>query len=196
MLAARNYIASFICLAIYCCCFSGCAKEYSFEGGRVPVRTDTIVTPPPVVPAPYFCASCTGRDLYEENRWSFYDNNIFFCGIIDTAIVAPLRSGFTFYGPSACTTDSGAVYTVTFENGERLDRDLVNITTRRGAFYYYDNPRLAYIYMNVSNTPFNFTIEEYNHQTKMARGYFSGMVRKENGGGTLISSGKFKVRLL
>lgn len=174
---------------------AGCAKEYSFEGGGDPVQTDTlIVTPPP--PPPYFCQSCVGKDGYEENRWSFYDDNIFYCGIIDTAIVAPLRSGFTFFGPSACSPDSGSVYTVTFENGQRLDRDLTNISTPRGSFYYYDNPGQTFLFMNISNIPFTFVIQTYDHQTKMATGTFSGSVRNAAGTGRNINRGKFKVKLL
>jgi hypothetical protein len=172
-----------------------CAKEYSFEGGRQPVRTDTIINQPPPPPT-YFCAACTGQDKYVENRWSFYESNLFFCGIIDTAIAAPQRSGFTFYGPSACSPDSGAVFTVTFENGIRLDRDMINITTPRCAFYYYDNPGQSFLYMNILNVPFHFTIEEYIHQTKMLKGTFTGPVRNGTGGGRQISSGKFMVRLL
>jgi hypothetical protein len=194
MFIAKKNTAALIVLLLVGVCI-GCAKEYSFEGTVAPpVRTDTtIITPPP---PPYFCQSCVGKDAYEENRWSFYEGNIFYCGIIDTAIVAPLRGGFTFFGPSACSPDSGSVYTVSFENGLRLDRDMTNISTPRGSFYYYDNPGQTFLYMNISNIPFTFVIQTYDHQTKMATGTFSGSVRNAAGTGRNISGGKFKVRLL
>lgn len=192
-----NKLHTLVCV---CCLISAilisCAKEYSFEGGRTPVRNDTVINPPPPPLPSYFCSSCTGHDRYEENRWSFYESNLFFCGIIDTAIAAPQRSGFTFFGPSACSADSGAVFTVTFENGIRLDRDISNVTTPRCSFYYYDNPGQSFLYMNILNVPFTFTIEQYVHQTKMLKGSFTGPVRNGTGAGKNITSGKFQVRLL
>ncbi|MGQ0738240.1 MAG: hypothetical protein ACT4OJ_04195 [Bacteroidota bacterium] len=188
----KNIIRLLLSLILITCI--GCTPEYSFEGGPPP-RNDTIIPPPPP-PGPRMCAACTGQDQFAENRWSFYNNDFFFCGIIDTAIVMPQRTGFTFFGPSACSSDSGAVYTVIFRNGTVLDHDLTNVSTERGSFYYYDNPGQSYLFMNISNTPFNFTIDTYSHQTRMATGTFNGAVRNKSGTGTFISSGKFKVRLL
>jgi len=173
----------------------GCSREYSFEGG-MPDRIDTLIPPPPPPPPPpKMCAACTGQDQFMEDRWSFYNNDFFYCGIIDTAIVMPQRTGFTFFGPSACSTDSGAVYTVIFRNGIVLDHDLTTVATERGSFYYYDNPGQSFLFMNIANSPFNFIIDSYNHQTRMAVGTFNGIVRVKNGGDTFISSGKFKVKL-
>jgi hypothetical protein len=170
----------------------GCSREYSFEGSPS-ARNDTLVSPLP--PLPKRCTACAGQDQFAENRWSFYNNDSFYCGIIDTAIVIPQRTGFTFFGPSACSADTGAVYTLIFRSGTVLDRDLSNIATEQGSFYYYDNPGQSFLFMNISNTPFNFIIDSYNHQTHVAVGTFSGIVRDKNGGSTFISSGKFKVKL-
>ena len=172
--------------------FAGCAKEYSYEGGPVVNPTDTTK---PAFAKPWICPGCIGKDTYIESRWSFHNDSSFNCGIIDTAIVSPERTGFTFFGPSSCSLDSGMVITVYLESAV-LNSDLHNITTNKVAFYYYDNVGQTFTLITQQGTPFSFTIESYIHQTRIATGTFSGFVFRANGMITNLSSGKFKVKLI
>ncbi|TMI62512.1 MAG: hypothetical protein E6H07_13925 [Bacteroidetes bacterium] len=177
-------------LVCICIIFFRCIKEYSVEGVP-PVIIDTIQ--PPV--AIYVCPSCPGNETFIENKWSMRDDTLLRCGIIDTAIVAPDRTGFTFYGPSACSADTGIVMTIIFDT-IHLNRDLTNITSRFAAFYYYDNVGQTYIYMSKQQNPFTVIIDSYNHQTRLASGTFSGFGYRTPGGGSAIRSGKFKMKLM
>ncbi len=169
---------------------AGCAKEYSYEGGNNPIVIDTIQSPAHA----YVCPSCPGNDIFLENKWSLLDDTLLRCGIIDTAIVSPERTGFTFFGPSSCSEDTGIVMTILLDT-IHLNRDLTNVTFSRSAFYYYDNVLHTYIYMSAQLSPFTVTLLSYNHQTKLAWGTFSGFAYKTGGGGSSIRSGKFKVKL-
>jgi hypothetical protein len=174
---------------------TGCAKEYSYEAGpKDTIISDTILVPPPPKP-PWICPACIDKDKQIESKWSFYTDSAFYCGDIDTAIVIPERTGFTFYGPSSCSADSGMVITV-FMDGMLLDRDYRNISTRRVGFYYYDN--VAGTLMLVTKPGNNFTVhfDSYVHATRMATGSFRGNVFRPDGSGMLIGSGKFKIKLL
>lgn len=167
-----------------------CEKEYSYEGGIVPASIDTntnITTPP------YICASCIGADDFIEGKWSFYNGGNFFCGIIDTAIAAPQRNGFTFFGPSACSADSGLVLTISTEP-EILNQDIFNSSTIKVGMYYYDNAGQTYPFMTRPGFNFSLTIVSYIHQNRIMTGNFSGFVFKPNGQQTSLS-GKFKLKI-
>jgi len=169
---------------------SGCAKEYSYEGGNV--ITDTVNPPNPVA---WVCPDCIGKDTQIESKWSFHNDNFFYCGTIDTAIVNPERTGFTFFGPSSCSIDSGMVITV-YLDGYVLNKDINNITTQKAGFYYYDNVTPTIMLITRQAIPFTVTIDSYIHQTRMATGTFGGTVYRTNGASSYISSGKFKVKLI
>ncbi len=178
---------------IFFICYS-CSKEYSGVAINTTVVNDTIFNPAPAI-KPYVCPACIGNENFQENKWSFRDNTLLRCGIIDTAIVNPERTGFTFYGPSSCSKDTGIIMTVLLDT-LHLNRDISNVTYSRSAFYYYDNVGHTYIYMNRQQIPFSLTIETYTHNDRMITGSFSGFGYRENGSSGSINSGKFKVKLL
>ena len=170
---------------------SGCAKEYSCESCDTVIiaDTNTVVN----IPKPYVCPSCIGGDDFIENKWSLSNGTIFYCGVIDTAIAAPARNGFTFFGPSSCSIDSGLVMTISTEPAF-LNQDVFNSTTTKVGMYYYDNVAQTYPYITQSGFQFSVTINSYIHQTKMMTGTFNGIVVKPNGGQTSVQ-GKFKVKV-
>ncbi|HMU47754.1 MAG TPA: hypothetical protein PKC72_15390 [Chitinophagaceae bacterium] len=187
-------VLSFIAITGLLLLINSCKQEYSFEGGPPPPPQDTVILPPPPPPSKV-CPACIGQEDFIENKWSFRDDTLLCCGIIDTAIVAPARQGFTFYGPSACSNDTGMVITVPLE-GQILNQNLSNITLTHTAFYYYDNVGQAYIYMSHQANPFTVHINSYDHATKLVTGTFEGYVYNARGpGGTMIRNGKFKVKL-
>jgi hypothetical protein len=171
--------------------YCSCTKEYSYEAS--PITTDTTTIP--TVIQPYICPACIGNETFQENKWSFRDNGLLRCGEIDTAISNPTRTGFTFYGPSACSKDTGMIMTILLDT-LRLNRNISNVTYSMSAFYYYDNVGNTYIYMNRQQSPFTVTIESYTHADRMITGSFSGFGYRTATGGASINSGKFKVKLL
>ena len=188
MIKSSLYIIPFTIVLI----LFGCKKEYSYEGGMIPITIDTGTVHIP--PKPYVCASCIGADNYTEGKWSFYNADTFYCGIIDTAIATPDRNGFTFFGPSSCSIDSGLVLTINIEPNF-LTADLFNITTSRAGLYYYDNIGQTHPFVTRAGFPFSFTIESYIHQTRMMTGRFYGTVFKPNGEPAILS-GKYKAKML
>jgi hypothetical protein len=166
-----------------------CKKEYSYEGGPV-IIIDTGTTN---IPKPYICPSCTGGDQFIESKWSFYNGNDFYCGGIDTAIAAPARNGFTFFGPSSCSIDSGLVMTINTEPA-LLNQDVFNSTTTKVGMYYYDNTVQTYPFITQPGFQFSVTIESYIYQTRVMTGTFNGIVVRPNGGQTGLQ-GKFKVKV-
>lgn len=179
-----------LCLVVI---IAACKQEYSFEGGHLPPM-DTLSLPLPVT-GPKVCTDCIGQEEIIENKWSFRIDTFLVCGIIDTAIVSPERKGFTFYGPSACSADTGMVMTVPLE-GQILNQSLSNITLTHNAFYYYDNVGQSYIYMSRQTNPFLLHIDHYDHATRLVTGTFEGFVFNPNGpGGAMIRNGKFSVKL-
>jgi len=176
---------------------TGCAKEYSFEGSNTHPR-DTVIVPPPPPPAASELPHCSSCDHLttpvQLNHWSLKAQQSQACGTIDTAIITLERTSFTFFGPSSCSRDTGMVITAYLN--ESLDRDKTNIQVSRVAFYYYDRVTPSYIYMTYPTTPFYLHIDTYNHQTKIATGTFGGSGVKVNGSNTVISEGKFSIKLL
>ena len=171
--------------------FFGCRKEYSYEGGIITGIVDTTSNN---LPTPYICPSCIGSDAFIEGKWSMVNGTIFYCGIIDTAIAAPARNGFTFFGPSACSLDSGLVMTINTEP-VFLNQDVFNATTTKVGMYYYANAAQTYPFITQTAFPFSVSINSYFYQTKMMTGTFSGIVVKPNGVQTSVQ-GKFKVKVL
>lgn len=171
-----------------------CTKDYSYEGGvnYVP-RRDTLPSPPNP-PAPYVCPSCVGNDDFIEDKWSLHVGPDFYCGIIDTIITTPTRTGFTFFGPSACSLDSGMVITVNLD-GESFTHDINNYTTTKAGFYYYDKVTPSYMLITNPGDPFSLHVISYNHQTKMFIGSFSGFAKLANGGSAFVSNAKFKLKV-
>ncbi len=192
----KFYIACIIFVLLPLCwvLHSGCAKEYSYEGGDTVVVRDTIVSGGPGNPSgPWTCPACIGQDQQIESRWSFHDGDFFTCGMIDTAIVNPERTAFTFFGPYGCSRDTGIIIDA-FLGSAVLNKDVHNITSKEGAFYYYDNIGPSFILIShVAN--FTVKIESYIQQTHLATGTFSGTAYKPDGTPITVSSGKFKVRL-
>jgi hypothetical protein len=176
--------------------YSGCSKEYSVEANPInPADTITIPPPPPPdeLPGCKFCATYT--EPVQLNQWSLKSEKFLTCGLIDTAIINFERTAFTFFGPSACSTDSGMVVSVYLDN-LTFDRDINNVTISKNFFYYYDNVKPSYVYMSSQALPFLIHIENYNHQTRIAVGTFEGTVLRANNTQTKISSGRFKIKLL
>jgi len=175
----------------------GCAKEYSFEGGGTPPPRDTIINPPPPPPPPAVpvCQACSSIQGSTLPEWKFKSGNWAICGKADTAIALGNRTTFTFFGPSACSADTGMVITV-YLNGDTLNRDRQNLQARSAAFYCYDRVTPSYIFMSQGSSSFSVTIDRYTHSTGIATGTFRGNVFRASGAVASIDSGRFTIKLL
>ena len=173
---------------------SGCVKEYS-RGRQVFVPPTVDSTPIVQVPDFPLCAACDGRDSYEESRWSFKAGDSFLCGIMDTAFANFERNAFTFFGPSACSSDTNMVISVYLESYS-FDRDQRGLFIPKVAFYFAKKGSSKFLLESQAGTPFSVTIESYDHQTKMVIGTFSGNAYKADGTSLSVHSAKFKVKLL
>ena len=176
----------------------GCVKEYSYEGGSTPpVVIDTLSPPvsPPAVQLDFpLCNNCEGRDRFEENRWSFRAGNAFLCGIIDTGIVNSDRNAFTFFGVSACSPDTSMAMSI-YLDPYKLDKTQSGLVINRIAFYFNKFGLTDHLLIIRQGTAFSLTIDNYDHQTKLCSGTFTGNAYKPDGNTLLVHSGKFMVKL-
>lgn len=116
MPAIKNHTIFFNLLLVLSIHTIGCVKEYSNEGAStvIPVRDTSTAPILPVLEFP-LCATCVDNNSFDELSWSFKAGNALLCGIIDNAVVNIERNAFTFFGPSACSTDTNMVISVYLE---------------------------------------------------------------------------------
>jgi len=184
----------FLLLAIVLLQNTRCAKEYSFEGARVDSMTtgvgDTVTsqTPPPSFPS---CSSCNPSDPITLGHWSFKTGNSYQCGTFTNSgfFNGFSKQDFTFFGPSACSIDTGIVVSVYLPVA--LDRDQFNLTTEQTAFYYYDHNATADIYQSRAPFVFSVTVQSFIEATGIVTGTFSGTVFSPNGDSAHITDGRF-----
>lgn len=171
-----------------------CSREYSYEGADTTIITDTTIIndSTPVSEPIIYCPLCHEEDSLTERSWSFRNGDSYFCGSATYAGFLQ-NTGFTFFGRSACSIDSGLVITAYIE--EPFDEDKFNITTNNVAFYYYDHNSSSDMFIKLSPLPFSLTVNSYIQATGVATGTFGGIVYKSNGDTTHITSGRFKIKL-
>ena len=169
----------------------GCAKDYSFEGADTLQKKDSII--PPVIIRLPGCLLCKETDALTIGKWSFKNGNTYACGGTDNAGFIGTNTTFTFFGPSACSTDTGVVMTVYLPIAFNEDR--FNVVASQAAFYYYDHNGTKDIFLSRSAALFTLTVQSYIHATRVATGIFEGTVFKPNGDTSFIRDGRFKVKL-
>jgi hypothetical protein len=171
----------------------GCTKEYSFEGTNVDTirtdTTDTIPSPPPATLSQ--CALCNPSDSLKLGQWSFKTRDVYMCGTFSNSgfFDGPDKTAFTFFGPSACSDDTGVVVSVYLP--VPLDGDRYDITTTKNAFYYYNHKDTADIFQSRVASVFSVTVQSYIYATHIVTGTFSGIVYRANGDTANITDGRF-----
>ncbi|MEO8765557.1 MAG: hypothetical protein ABI416_14760 [Ginsengibacter sp.] len=194
--------AAFFILPILLLQNMGCVKEYSYEGGdtltmiRQPIL-DSIIPPPDADTIKVFpdCSLCNAEDDLSVGTWSFETGSSYVCG---TTTSSGFFGGYskldiTFFGPSACSQDTGLVMSVFLP--VPLDRSRSNLIADRAAFYYYDHNAPNDIFDSQSEKPFIVTVQEFNISTGIATGTFEGTVFKPNGDTAVIKEGRYKVQI-
>ena len=181
---------------------SGCIKEYSFEGAppyTVPpdtLKTDTSDTAiyQPVIIFPQ-CVFCNASDVIDTGQWSFKTAGSYLCGSFTNSgfFSGNSKTAFTFFGPSACSIDTGIVVSVYLS--VPLDQDRYNLSTNQTAFYYYDHNSPTDILASHTPSLFSVTVQSFIYATSIATGTFSGTVFTATGDSVYISTGRFKAVL-
>jgi len=193
-LAKRYYaILLFLVLLILVLQNIRCAKEYSFEGAKTDTLSsgggDTVVSQiPPSFPQ---CSLCNPSNPVTLGHWSFKTGNAYQCGTFTNSgfFSGFTKTNFTFFGPSACSVDTGIVVSVYLPVA--LDRDQYNLTTQQAAFYYYDHTGTADIFQSRHTAVFSVTVQSFIDATGIVTGTFSGTVYTASGDTAYISDGQF-----
>ena len=176
---------------------TGCVKEYSFEGATrdttPPDTADTTILQPPIIFSQ--CPLCNASDSFTVGHWSFKAGNAYLCGSYTDAgfFAGNSKTAFTFFGPSACSLDTGIVVSVYLP--VPLDRDIYNITTTNTAFFYYDHNAPKDIFISRPTSTFSVTVESFISATNIVTGTFSGTVFTANGDTAYITEGRFIAQL-
>jgi hypothetical protein len=176
---------------------TGCYKEYSFEGiNSARINKDTV-SPEPIVIVKEFhdCSLCHIQNNLSVGQWNFIVGNSFLCGSVTNSgfFSGYSKMDITFFGPSACSVDTGLVVSAYFS--VPLDQDRYNLTTSSAAFYYYDHNATKDILISLPPGLFSVTIESFIYTTGIATGTFQGIVYKANADTAIVTDGKFKVKL-
>lgn len=191
-----RYLFYIVSIAFGVSVISGCAKEYSYEGGLLPdIIHDSIPLPDTVSESIRFpeCPGCKETNEVFPATWDFKFGTSFLCGNITRGIKSPDNSGFTFFGPSACSLDTGIVITI-FLKGLLLDRDLQDITEKDVIFEYYDNKTQRDVLISDIRGLFSLTIQKYELATGIMTGTFSGYVSTKNHSQAEIRDGRFSIK--
>jgi len=171
----------------------GCTKEYSFEHAdfdTIPAdSTDTVISQPPIT-FPQ-CPLCNPSDPLTIRHWSFKTGNAYLCGSFTNSgfFGGFSKTAFTFFGPSACSVDTGIVVSVYLP--VPLDQDRYNVTTTKIAFFYYGPNGTKDIFISRPTSVFSVTVESFIYATNIATGTFSGTVFTANGDTAYITDGRF-----
>jgi hypothetical protein len=170
-----------------------CVKEYSFEGAKADTLStgggDTVISQTPTGSSQ--CSLCNPSDPIVLGHWSFKTGNAYQCGTFTNSgfFNGQSKTDFTFFGPSACSVDTGIVVSVYLPVA--LDRDQFNLTTQQTAFYYYDHNAAADIFQSRHTSVFSVTVQSFIYATGIATGTFSGTVFRANGDSATITEGRF-----
>lgn len=195
----------FCCIAIILLHYStGCLKEeYSYEGGPLP--DSAITSPDPIVVAPDTttavdttlifppCPYCKYATSLSLGQWNFRYDTLFFCGDVSNAVMTPEKGAFTFFGPSSCTPGTGLIITAYYEP-TTFTGDRSGITSNQVTMQYYDNNGPKDIFNSGPETQFTITVNQFEQQSGIAIGKFSGTVVTARGKIVSIHSGNFKIQ--
>jgi len=177
-----------------------CSKEYSYEGGPPVIDTtsngdttagngDTTSAPTLHLPA---CSSCINAIEVKPNTWMFTVNGTVACGKVTRAIKNAGGTVMTFFGPSACSQDTGLII-VAYFTPPGLLMNSANQSANRAALEYYDKVTPSSIVAALPTNQFSLFIERYTQQTGEATGTFSGKAYTANGESITITAGKFNI---
>ena len=181
-------------LLIVLFCNAGCLKDYSYEGGNLPQvdstdTTDTTLNTP--LPLPFSCALCAPNDPVKSMHWQFKYGASAMCGPVTNALLSRDKKALTFFGPSACTIDTGLIMTAFFDTP--LDGDRAEVLATRAVLQYYNKNAAEDVFRSDPNHRFTFLIVQYTEATQTATGQFKGYAYTPDSTAILVDSGTFNI---
>ncbi|MCA0383854.1 MAG: hypothetical protein LCH58_16970 [Bacteroidetes bacterium] len=195
-LSSFLFIAAILSLSWWS--IAGCTKEYSYEGGSLPDSSNFVPAPDTTrqdslqfLP----CALCVADSFGKAvDTWRIQLPKSKACGNFTRTVITPTRDAFTFFGPSACSIDSGLILN-SFWSPLVFDRDLKNVSTQRTAFYYYDRIGNTFVLERKTGQVMTIVIEEYSHSTGIAKGYAFGEAQTADGKLVRVSDIRFVIKI-
>lgn len=185
------------CNVLICCVFllniQGCIKEYSYEGAPIdtasePGTTDTVAS----IPIYSQCSLCEKNPDYKSGKWSFSIDTFNFCGTITNAVMLKERTAFTFFGPSACSADTGLVFTCSLN--KPFDTLASNIIVDQVTLRYYNRAGTMDMFDADGTLGFFLIIKSYSKATGIMKGIFSGDVDTDRHNHAHFANGKFEIQ--
>lgn len=122
----------------------------------------------------------------------FTVNGTVVCGNVTGAVKSAEGTAMTFFGPSACSQDTGLIITAYFIP-PGLSANTANRLAHRAALEYYDKVTPSSIAAALFIPQFSLVIERYTQQTGEATGSFSGQALTAAGEPVKITAGKFNI---
>jgi len=154
---------------------------------------DTIKAPPAII-FPQ-CASCKDSSQIALGHWSFKVGDTTLCGSFTNSgfFSGNSKTSFTFFGPSACSVDTGIVVSVYLS--VPLNQDRYGLTTDTTAFYYYDHNSPDDILASRHTAVFTVNVQSFINATGIVTGTFSGDVYTAKGDIVHVTDGQYKASL-
>jgi len=195
MLSRRPALVFSLTISVFVCLLlgSGCIKEeYSYEGGPLP-PTDSTDTTTQNIPPPFIikCDLCSPNDQVAYMQWHFMCDSSALCGSVTKAVMSPERTAITFFGPSACSADTGLIMTAFFD--APLDGDRSNVKASRAVLQYYNKNAADNVFQSEPPHPFTLTIDQYTDASRIATGHFSGYAYTPAGKEVAVNAGTFYI---
>lgn len=184
-----SFLAVGLCVLL-CATLTSCQREYSYEASPAVAEPKDTTPAKPFVPS---CRYCNTATPLPDSSWQFNAEGAVLCGRAEKAIITLERKSFTFFGPSACSDDSGFVATVYLN--EALDADKSSVAAGYCSVYYYDRVKPSHVFVSQPGVGITFIIDRYRHGTGEAEGRFSGQGFTESGEGKRLDGGRFRLRL-
>jgi hypothetical protein len=198
-MALRRFITTLtlVLASLVWLCSAGCFKEeYSYEGGTPPpmdttiitdttVNTDTLQNILPVIK----CLLCENSEPVQLMQWRFMYSEKPLCGAVTKAVMSPEKNALTFYGPSACSVDTGLIINAFFD--VLLNQNRTGVQASLASFHYYNKNSADDVFRSLPAFPFTLIIDQYTPETKTATGHFSGDAFTPTGQRIYVDSGTF-----
>ena len=171
-----------------------CIKEYSYEGGFRQIIHDSIPAHDTIPESTHLpsCSQCKDLEIV-QGTWNFKFDTSIMCGKITDAIKSPDGNGFTFFGPSTCSRDTGIILTV-FARNQSLDVNFSDVTFTDVIFEYYDNKNQRDIFMWEKKDVFMLTVKTYDVATRLMTGTFRGYVSTWDNLQQEVTAGNFFIK--
>ncbi|HPZ87283.1 MAG TPA: hypothetical protein PLQ32_04205 [Flavihumibacter sp.] len=178
-------------------------KEHSVEGLTIPAL-DSLPDSSQVEPTPSAdsslvnnllggCYSCQPQAALADSSWLIPAGTRWQCGSLTGAVINIERDALTFFGPSACSQDSGLIINAYFKS-QPLNQSRLGVRADWASAVYYDNISGQYVFVSKPENKFSL-VANYNHETRELIGEWSGEAVYATGAVGKIRGARFRCQL-